>query len=153
MTYLRRGQVRYLQGRHKEALQDFEQAERANERGLNNDFIHIWQGLAEMRLDQDPRQRLEGRLKNADSGRWPVPILQFLAGRARSGDVMRAAEDSAADERAANLCEAYFYLAMVALIKGSAKEGEELLRKTIDTGVVTYMEYDLAQEVLRASPR
>jgi lipoprotein NlpI len=155
MTYLRRGHVRYMQARYKDAREDFDKSERANESGVNREFTFIWQALAAMHLGQDPRPLLEGKLKTTDVKRWPVPVMQLLAGRARPEDVLRAAEGSDADERTANLCEAYFYLALAMRARGSKETGEieNLLRKTLDTGVLTYMEYGLAEEALRALAR
>jgi lipoprotein NlpI len=149
-TYLRRGHARFLSGRYAEALDDFRNAERSNDLGLNREFIAIWQALAELRLGKDPAPRLAERLKGGEGKRWPGAVLRLLAGKARGDEVLQEAADGTPDEQAANLCEAYFYLGQLALAKGDKAGAAGWFRKSVDTGVLTYMEYEMSLESLRA---
>jgi lipoprotein NlpI len=142
--YLRRGQVRYLAGNFSGALKDFEQAEKATEGGTNRGFMRVWQTLTRARLRQP--------LQDAKAGisTWPAPLLDVFSGQATPDALIRNLNASPTEEeRQLNLCEAYFYLALWADIQNQPERSRDYLKRTVATGVVHFMEYELAQILMK----
>lgn len=142
--YLRRGQIRYLAGNIAGALKDFEQAEKSTEGGVNRGFMRVWQSLARARLRQPPQDA------KADITTWPAPLLDVFSGQATPEALIRNLNASTTEEeRQLNLCEAYFYLALWADIQNQPERSRDYLKRTVATGVVHFMEYELAEIMMK----
>lgn len=142
-AYLRRGQVRYVSGNYAGALRDFEQAEKSSESGLNNGFMRVWQALARKQLG------LPGNSDVTQAG-WPNPLLKVISGIESPQAMLQKIEATKSrEERTLNLCEAYFYLALWSQTSGREGDYRRYLQKTLDTGVIHFMEYELATVLLK----
>ncbi len=142
--YVRRGQFRFLQGKLEAALADYVQAEKSTETGLNVGFMRIWQGVTKLRLQQP----LGAAPPPLPERAWPQPIVDHIWGTLTLAQLESAARRPSKQEELSNLCEAYFYAAMVLQARGDEAQARMFLQKTLDTGVIQYMEYELAQAML-----
>jgi len=142
--YLRRGQIRYLAGNIAGALKDFEQAEKSTAGGINRGFMRVWQSLARARLRQPPQDAKAG------ISTWPAPLLDVFSGQTTPEALIRNLNASTTEEeRQLNLCEAYFYLALWADIQNQPERSRDYLKRTVATGVVHFMEYELAEIMMK----
>lgn len=142
--YLRRGQIRYLAGNFAGALKDFEQAEKSTEGGTHLGFMRVWQSLTRARLRQPPQDAKAGITT------WPAPLLDVFSGQATPEALIRNLNASTTEEeRQLNLCEAYFYLALWADIQNQPERSRDYLKRTVATGVVHFMEYELAEIMMK----
>lgn len=142
-TYLQRGHVRFLQSRYADALQDFVQAERATTTGVNVGFMQIWANLMRLKLGE----RLQ--VTSQTGTQWPGPLLLLIEGRMTPGQVILAAKTGSQDETLSNLCEAYFYVAMWYWVQGDMSQRDEYLKKALATEITSFMEYQLAELLLK----
>jgi lipoprotein NlpI len=147
-AYLERGQAKFLAGDAQGALDDLLQAEKVSTSGQTVGFMKIWQTLARLQLKQDL-----GAMPSLD-GQWPAPILRMLwantDARTAYQKAIQESRTASADESLKNECEVHFYAALIAKIRGDNARYQELLRKTVDTQVIYYTEYGLAQALLAA---
>lgn len=147
-AYLRRGHVRYSGGRYEEALADFEQAAKLNTYGINRDFLLLWKAMT-MRALGRPVDSLSGvGYAVGDLHRWPNAVIALIADRVKVSDVLSAADSASADEREANLCEAHYYIGQYHLLKGDRAQAIASFRAALATGVIHYMEYEMASIAL-----
>ena len=78
----------------------------------------------------DRRSNLPSRLSEAisqiDMTKWPAPIIRLYLGQIAPEAVLVAAQDSNANKKREQLCEANFYLGELALQRGTKNEAVRL---------------------------
>lgn len=140
--YLKRGQIRYMQKRWSQAIEDFTQAQKASRHGENAGFIQIWLMLSRMHMGQPIA------IQGAFVQDWPGPIQQLMAGKITEAELLARAHKDSAIETQSNLCEAYFYIALWHGAQGRQTQYLNSLRQTLGTGVIQYLEYGWARWLL-----
>jgi clan AA aspartic protease (TIGR02281 family) len=106
-------------------------------------FDSLWLYLARARRGLDARDVLEQGMKTLKGDEWPMPILQYMAGRLE-GDALMAAAASNEKERKGRECEARYYSSQRLLISGKTDEAKPLLEAVRDQCPRNFFEYDAA---------
>ncbi|MDD2720152.1 MAG: DUF3857 domain-containing protein [Gallionella sp.] len=114
---------------------------------INEGYMTLWLYLTARRNNEDAVATVQPYLAR-DQSVWPHPMLQYLTGAGSLEKAMEAAKGDGKDP--SNLCEFYFYAGEKALIDGQANQAREYFRKSVDTGVVEYYEYDMAKRKLKS---
>jgi lipoprotein NlpI len=115
--------------------------------GLEHDYARLWHYLA-------LRHGAPGEpaaAPAAAAGAWPQPVLQALTGETTAEQALAAARDGQAD--AGRLCELFFFMGELALIDGDIRRARELFQRSVDTGVVEFVEHQLSRRRLASLPR
>lgn len=102
----------------------------------------LWIYLAARHLGEDASEAVRPYAK-AQSTEWPYPILHYLTGSVDLEGAKRAAANDLS-----HLCELYFYAGEKNLLDGDAGRAREFFQKSVDTGVVEFSEYEMAQRSL-----
>lgn len=139
--------------------------------GTQRDYALLWRHLALRRGAQAADAAAQPPAPQA----WPGPVLRALRGELTADQVRaaiqaagasaapstsqpmaRSASPSAAQSAQPNLealCELYFYLGEQALLDGDAARARELFQKSVDTGVVEFVEHQTARRRLAGLTR
>lgn len=112
----------------------------------NRSYEAIFAYLAGLRRGESDRTSLEANRPAA--GQWPAPIQDYLLGRIDRAELLRAARDTFDLRTTEQQCEAYFSLAQSALAKGDATAARRELENCVQSGIVGFIEYDLARREL-----
>lgn len=75
---------------------------------------------------------------------WPRPIAEHLAGRLTESKLLESIGKEDPETSIQRYCEAYFYLGQQALVAGRTAEAAEYFRKTINTDVQSFVEWQYA---------
>jgi transglutaminase-like putative cysteine protease/lipoprotein NlpI len=102
--------------------------------------------FASRRNGEDGAAAVQKFLPTSATPPWPYPVLQWMTGAADYDQAAKVAAENPKD--LSRLCELYFYAGEKFLLDGNPGKAREYFRKTIDTGVVEFMEYKLAQREL-----
>jgi tetratricopeptide (TPR) repeat protein len=82
------------------------------------------------------------RLKTRGINAWPEPILLFFAGSIQEKDLIKLAR------RNWQKCEVFFFLGKKNLINGNLAESKKYFEESVNTGVTSTYEYDMAKAEL-----
>ncbi|HLP03575.1 MAG TPA: tetratricopeptide repeat protein [Opitutaceae bacterium] len=136
------------QGRFAEAEQLF-RAVKADDDNLPYDVIFGY--LAGLRRGAPDRAWLEqNRLK---SEAWPAAIHRHLLGEIDRAVLLASARDSSDLRTTEQQCEAYFTLGELALATGDTAAATREFENCVQSGIVGFIEYDLARrELARLRP-
>lgn len=119
---------------------------------VDRSYATLWLHIATRKLGGDavgatrPYQPLASSSDSQPA--WPYPVVKLLNGNGTLDEALAAAR---ADKQAAEgrLCELYFFLGQQQLLNGQAGAARESFQKAVNTGVVEYTEYALAQRELQ----
>jgi lipoprotein NlpI len=75
-------------------------------------------------------------------------VVQLLSGTSTLDQALAAAKADK-DEADGRLCELYFFLGQQQLLEGRADAARDWFQKAVNTGVVEFTEYALAQRELQ----
>ncbi len=105
----------------------------------------LWLYLARSRAGQDGRSELGKNAQRLKVAAWPGQVVGLYLGNASAAAILQAAKDRDPKKDKEQHCEAYFYLADHALLRGDRAETIRLFKAAIDTGVTSFIEYTSAQ--------
>jgi lipoprotein NlpI len=149
-----RGRVAFLAGDAAAAAADFA---KTLEIDPHDGYAVLWLALAEGRQGRDARTSLRRHAATLDLKVWPGPIVAALLDDRLPETTAAPAEPagwSAADRQAGATCELSFYFAEYRLQRGQRAEAEALFKKSVDTGITAYVEYNAARfELARLTRR
>ncbi len=93
------------------------------------------------------------QLTRMPAGDWPAPIQRHLAGEIDRAALLQAARDAFDMRTNEQQCEAYFTLGQIALAAGDKETAIRELENCVQSGVVGFIEYDLARrDLVRLRP-
>lgn len=104
--------------------------------------------LSNRHAGQDGAAAMQPYLSSLGAPEWPNQVVQWFAGTGSYDQALKAARAKPDDP--SRLCELYFYAGEKFLLDGDKAKAREYFRKSIDTGVVEFNEYSLAQRALAA---
>ncbi|MCA1895384.1 lipoprotein NlpI [Shewanella putrefaciens] len=144
-AYLNRGIALYYGDRNALAIKDMQ----AFYAGDNKDgYRALWLYLIESKDNHEQaKQRLLENRKNLDNGAWSTVIVDYYLGHKRRDDVFNAAKEGLTHpkEYAERLCEAYFYLAKMAIEQKQYQDAANYLRLTLATNIYDFVEHRYAR--------
>jgi len=150
LAYAARGYLLYDSQAWREALADF-RASIAN--GSNNeDYEHLRIFLVRKRLGEGVAgiKELEGYLASRKNNTdWFAAIVNFLVGRTSEDRFLTIAGRGEGRKIQEQRCEAYFYAGTLRLIKGEKATALEYFRKSVETNVKAFTEYQSAKAELQ----
>jgi tetratricopeptide (TPR) repeat protein len=142
MDLLERGATRILAGESSSAIADFGEVLRVNPRDweavLLRHFVGLRSGAAVQGLSPTVASAYE-------RGKWPWPILAFLAGEATTAEVRAAAAAGSEADRRDHLCSAAFWLGENDLAKAKLDTAKLLFEEAVRRCPRPYFEYSLAK--------
>jgi lipoprotein NlpI/transglutaminase-like putative cysteine protease len=127
----------------RDELQSLLQSPSEVERG----YGAIWLYLTTRRLGGDGVQAVKSYAPTGANPDWPYAALQYLQGRTELGDALQAAQEDGKPSRERE-CELYLFAGEKAIADGKLDQARIYLRKSVDTGVVEYLEYAMARREL-----
>lgn len=98
----------------------------------------VWLSMAMRQRGQDPAALEAAYPKEQWPDAWPRALVDMALGKSTPDAVIDAAKASKQPSEA--LCEAYFYLGEKFFVEGDATRASEYWRKSVDQGVVEYLE-------------
>ncbi len=133
---------------------DYAQAKASLLEALKNGTDHFnGYGLIELaliskRLKEDARANLATYYTGTRT-EWPYPILDDLLaeGTGPAAKSIGVAQGQKGEE--GNLCEAYYYAAEDQLQAGHTEQAQKLYQKSIDTGIVEFIEHGMSKRRLK----
>ena len=135
------GKAAYLDLAYAEAVGHFTQAvERAGVEESGNPLV--WLALSERAAGGNAQVRVASQRSRLKPG-WHQQMLAFVLGESSQAQLLEAAKAESRSRRA-RLCEAYYLLGELALIKGQRDQAQAWFRSARDTEVTPYEEYVFA---------
>jgi len=143
-NHQQRARYRYFAGDYQEAKRESLEVLKISTDGRGGyEFIQL--ALTEKRLGGNVPKLLEAYYQSSIS-EWPHPILNDLISQKNSSDAITLSQKNEVDIYKA--CEAYYYAGESQLADGHIEEAKKYFKKAIDTGVVEFIEYNMAQRRL-----
>lgn len=136
----------YFAGKYQEALSELRQI-LGSRNEVERSYAPIWLYLSSRRSGEDGVASLKSALPTGSNPPWPYPVLQWLAGQADFSAAYAATRDNGRPIPGRE-CELYFYAAQKVLLDGDIGRARFYLQKSLDTGVVEFNEYAMAQREL-----
>lgn len=144
-AYLNRGIALYYGDRNDLAVKDMQ----TFYAGDNNDGYRVlWLYLIESKDNiVTAKQQLQEYRKGLDSDAWPTVIVDYYLGVKTRDDVFAAAKVGLnhPKEYAERLCEAYFYLAKMAIETKQYQDAANYLRLALATNIYDFVEHRYAR--------
>lgn len=141
------GLTEYSSGDYQAAIGHWK-AWLADDTSHNRGYPALWLHLSSRHAGQDGNAAVQPYLSGLSAPEWPNQVVQWFAGTGSYEQALKAARDNGDDP--SRLCELYFYAGEKFLLDGDKAKAREYYRKSIDTGVVEFNEYSLAQRALAA---
>jgi lipoprotein NlpI len=123
LAYLNRALTYFYRGDSDKALADFNQTVELDPK--NASYV-LWLDIANKRSKLP--SRLEAATTQVDMTRWPAPVIRFFLGQLTPGAVLAAADDTDAEVKNAQICDANFFTGELALQQGTKDEAARLFR-------------------------
>ncbi|MHC4663528.1 MAG: tetratricopeptide repeat protein [Planctomycetota bacterium] len=142
--YTSRGYLFFDTMRFDEALADFRKTIELEEPGHKYSAYSLFRiCIIRMRKGEAEAARREAGayMKVLKKDSWLEKIAGFHAGEVTESQLMAATESENAKIDRERKCEAYFYIAEMALADGKKEKAMELFRKSVETGVKYYVEH------------
>ena len=141
-----RGVCYFDTGKYAEAIADFE---RTIELEPEYKYGHVMLFLARKRAGGDGQKELAAFAEALKDGAdWIAPVVKMLAGRITPSECLTAAEDKDEEKNKSKLCEAYYFIGQLHLIRREARAATECFEKCLATGQTLYLEYTGAEAEL-----
>jgi lipoprotein NlpI len=141
------GLTDYSSGDHQAAIGHWK-AWLADDTAHGRGYPALFLYLSSRHAGQDAGMALQPYLSGLTAPEWPNQVVQWFAGTGSYDQALKAARENQNDP--SHLCELYFYAGEKFLLDGDKAKAREYFRKSIDTGVVEFNEYVLAQRALAA---
>jgi lipoprotein NlpI len=141
------GLTEYSSGDHQAAIGHWK-AWLADDTAHGRGYPALFLYLSSRHAGQDAGMALQPYLSGLTAPEWPNQVVQWFAGTGSYDQALKAARENQNDP--SHLCELYFYAGEKFLLDGDKAKAREYFRKSIDTGVVEFNEYVLAQRALAA---
>jgi lipoprotein NlpI len=106
-------------------------------------YALVWFALTEKKKGEGV-EAVVRELDTLGGSDWPRPIAEHLAGRLTESELLKSIGKEDPETSIQRYCEAYFYLGQQALIAGRASEATDYFRKTINTDVQAFVEWQYA---------
>ena len=134
-----RGLSQFNTGRFDVAANDLAEATRL---GMKSPYVAMWRRLAEGRSGEPAAvEHLQAATAEVDPAKWPVPLIQMLAGQMNAEALYKAADSPVAATKSGQLCEVHFYLGQYLLLGGDRAQGTALLQSAERECPHNYTEY------------
>ena len=153
-----RAWAHYFAGDLPQARDELKDILQTNNAEVERSYGSIWLYLVSRRMGENGDAAAGEITPPTDSKpAWPFAVLQLMQGKLDMDGALAAARDTSggADVASENLtrqrdreCELYFYAAQKALADQDTAKARSYLRKSLDTGVVEFNEYTMAQREL-----
>ncbi len=114
---------------------------------LERSYRAIWLFLSLQAQGQDGREATNEFIHRNEKSVWPQPVLRLLRGEQSLKDVeVTASADKS--EQAGRECELYFFASQKALLERNTAQAQRWLERSLATGVLEFIEYNLARREL-----
>jgi lipoprotein NlpI/transglutaminase-like putative cysteine protease len=142
-----RAYARYYAGEAGQARDELLEILR-NRTDAEKGYATLWLHLATRRLGGDGAAAIKPYQSTDTRPAWPQPVVQLLSGTGTLDQALAAARADK-EEAEGRLCELYFFLGQQQLLEGRAEAARDSFQKAVNTGVVEFTEYALAQRELQ----
>ncbi|WP_298774892.1 lipoprotein NlpI [uncultured Shewanella sp.] len=140
-AYLNRGIALYYGGRAQLATDDMELFYAAN---LKDGYRALWLYLAERKVDPiKAMTRMQHNRQHLANNAWSTILVDYYLGKVSKETVFADAKKGLTypNEYAERLCEAYFYMAKMALVEGKTIDAANYFRLALATNIYDFIEY------------
>ena len=144
--YFVRGYTHFLAGDMPAARDDFTTALQSREE-IERSYGAIWLYLATRRGGGDGVQAVKPFEPTAAYPEWPYSVLQLMEGRVDFDAALQASHENG-QRSASRECELYYFAGEKALADGDLATARKYLHKSVDTGVIEFVEYETARREL-----
>jgi lipoprotein NlpI len=122
-AYFHRGIANFYEGYLPLALADLSQASR-----LDPEYAYyaLWLDILNKRGKM--ASRLPQAIAHINMTKWPAPVIRLFLGKTTPVAVLAAADDTDANTKKSQVCEANFYMGELALQQGVKQESARLFR-------------------------
>ena len=138
-AYTRRGIAEYFNDDRDAALDDFQ-------RGANDNaatpYANLWLLMVSERFGKPASASILDAAKKDVAGGWPRPLYGLFTGSSNAAEIEKVLAAANPAERKLNSCEAYFYIGEYYLNKHDSANARLYFKKSIDTGVKFYTEFN-----------
>jgi len=147
-AYLSRGILYFYNGRIEVAENDFA---RAFETGTDKlaPYALLWLYISQARSGKDGVPTLLKNSRQMNLETWPGIMISLFLEKVEPWRVVVEAEDADLKKQLEKECVAFFFLGQYYLMNGNADKAAEFFRKTLNTGVTNYRQYESAEKELR----
>ena len=117
----------------------------------SNSYHPIWLHVTRARTGQNDADELAANVEKIDRGKWPWPIAAMFLGSMSPADVHAAASSADLERtRAAQSCEADFFVGFYLAEKGEKTDARSLFQSAADHCPNDFIEYGAAKfELMR----
>jgi lipoprotein NlpI len=144
-AYVNRGIVSLYAGLLPMALADFNQWSQFDPK---NAYAALWSNVVGKRGNLP--SRLAAAAKQIDMTKWPAPIVRLYLGQLTADAALTAADDSAANTKRGQVCEANFFTGEFMLQSGKKDEAAHLFRLAAADCPKDFGQYSAANAELKA---
>ncbi|MDO6427358.1 lipoprotein NlpI [Thalassotalea sp. 1_MG-2023] len=144
-AYLNRGIALYYGDRASLAVNDLREFYQQSE---NDPYRLLWLYIGEQRVNaEEALANLKSRAKNISDSSWAKSIVNLYAGNiSQSHFIDTVTEDIHSNKQfSERLCEAYFYLGKLNLLKGNKRAAANFYKLALSTNVYEFVEHRYAQ--------
>lgn len=136
----RRGIIRFLRGKYKPAVEDFDQSIALRSTGKIYPALMRWLALHKLGQPPDPAE-FARQIDVGPDAPWLAVVASIYLGDDPFGEdqAMRLAETPEA------ICEAGFYLGARAWVRGETVNALALFQRSLDSNVRLFMEYSMSR--------
>jgi lipoprotein NlpI len=153
VAYNNRGLAYQIKRNFDKAVSDYDIALALNP---DDEYVYIDQIIASKNISHDKYKKALKRLKKHirwnNSNEWIRTISRYyleLDGLDEKTVLEEARNCKDTKEIKERLCEAYYYLAEKRFMEGNRKGAEEFFRKSVETNVYSFIEYQNSKTILR----
>ncbi len=110
-------------------------------------YTYIWKALAQKAAGDNAAAvaSLDAGKKAVGKTDWPVPVMDYLAGRIPESKLRSLAQSNDAKTEAERLCEVNFYIGEAAHLAGDQAAAKAALQAAVDTRIYHYLELAAAK--------
>lgn len=134
----------YRVGRLPEAAAQYRRLEQTDDEV----YMTIMAELSERRNGGGNREALARARSRTKAASWQEAGIRFLLGELTEEQLLETARQGGKFDIVKHECEAYFWLAQLALANGDTAAGIQWLRRCVGTGFTAFIEYGIAREEL-----
>ena len=154
LAYSNRGNAFYCLGKFREAIPDYLKAIENNYQPKDYPYLRLL--LASRRVSKEDYERYKKEFSDYVASQkmdeWIREIsIYYLEGHKTEFHIINHAQQTGKNQREIKerLCEAYFYLGEYRLMKGDRKGAEEFFRKSMETNIHFFVEYQSSKAMLK----
>ena len=148
LAYNNRGVLQLHRSLYDEAAGDFATAFTLADKNLRP-YVLLWLHLSRIRSGGDGKPELIEYAKKLDLRRWPGVVVSMFLGEASAETVIAGTKDKDSGKQKEKECVAFYFLGQQKLLEGDTAGAREFFRRTVETGVASYVQYGAAQKELR----